>query len=110
MRQHVKERQSWGYSIGLIAPEDLLRLIPNAAPGEIGAACFADQEGTVEALGPVRHLRSGLDNARCPDDEHHISFTAQRICSVQRIDWQAFGEPHHVRANERATVGAGWRS
>src|SRR3984957_7871082 len=36
MRQHVKERQAWGYSIRLIDREVLLRLIPNATPGEIG--------------------------------------------------------------------------
>jgi glycine/D-amino acid oxidase-like deaminating enzyme len=33
MRQHVKERQSWGYSIRLIDREDLLRLIPKRHPG-----------------------------------------------------------------------------
>ncbi|MGA3240866.1 MAG: FAD-binding oxidoreductase [Bryobacteraceae bacterium] len=50
MRQHVKERQSWGYSIRLIDRDDLLRLIPSATPGEIGAANFADQEGTVDPI------------------------------------------------------------
>jgi len=50
MRQHVKERQAWGYSIRLIAREELLRLIPNATPGEVGAASFADQEGTLDPI------------------------------------------------------------
>jgi glycine/D-amino acid oxidase-like deaminating enzyme len=34
----------------LIDREDLLRLIPNATPGEIGAANFADQEGTIDPI------------------------------------------------------------
>jgi len=50
MRQHVKERQTWGYSIRSIDREELLRLAPNATPGEIGAASFADQEGTVDPI------------------------------------------------------------
>jgi glycine/D-amino acid oxidase-like deaminating enzyme len=50
MRQRVKERQAWGYSIRLIDREDLLRLVPNATPGEIGAANFADQEGTIDPV------------------------------------------------------------
>jgi glycine/D-amino acid oxidase-like deaminating enzyme len=50
MRQHVKERQTWGYSIRSIAREELLQLVPNATPGEIGAASFADQEGTVDPV------------------------------------------------------------
>ena len=32
MRQHVKERQAWGYSIRLINREGLLRLIPHRHP------------------------------------------------------------------------------
>jgi len=54
MKEHVKERQAWGYSIRLIDREDLLRLLPSAAPGatpgDIGAANFADQEGTVDPV------------------------------------------------------------
>lgn len=50
MKQHVKERQAWGYSVGLVDGRDLTRLLPGVVPGEIGAANFADQEGTVDPV------------------------------------------------------------
>lgn len=50
MRELVKARQGWGYSVRLIDSEELLRLIPNCTPGEFGAARFADQEGTVDPV------------------------------------------------------------
>ena len=62
MREHVKERQGWGYSIRLIAREDLLRLIPNATPGEVGAASFADQEGTLDPVVAANALVSAAQS------------------------------------------------
>jgi glycine/D-amino acid oxidase-like deaminating enzyme len=50
MKQHVRERQAWGYSVGLVDKQDLTRLIPGIVPGEVGAANFADQEGTVDPV------------------------------------------------------------
>jgi glycine/D-amino acid oxidase-like deaminating enzyme len=50
MREHVKQRQAWGYSIRLIDNAELPRLVPNLVPGETGAANFADQEGTVDPV------------------------------------------------------------
>jgi glycine/D-amino acid oxidase-like deaminating enzyme len=56
MKRHVRERQAWGYPISMIGPEDLTRLIPNVTPGEVGAANFADQEGTVDPVGAANAL------------------------------------------------------
>jgi glycine/D-amino acid oxidase-like deaminating enzyme len=50
MKQHVRERQAWGYSIELVEQADLERLVPGLVPGEVGAANFADQEGTVDPV------------------------------------------------------------
>jgi glycine/D-amino acid oxidase-like deaminating enzyme len=50
MKQHVRDRQAWGYPIGMIEAHDLTRLIPGVVPGDVGAANFADQEGTVDPV------------------------------------------------------------
>ena len=50
MLQRVHERQGWGYSVQMIEPQELARLIPYATPGDVGAANFADQEGTVDPV------------------------------------------------------------
>jgi glycine/D-amino acid oxidase-like deaminating enzyme len=50
MKQHVRERQAWGYAIEMIDGRDLARLVPGVVPGELGAANFADQEGTVDPV------------------------------------------------------------
>ena len=60
-RTHAAAREGasgLGYSIRLINGEDLLRLIPNATPGEIGAANFADQEGTIDPIVAAKALVS----------------------------------------------------
>jgi glycine/D-amino acid oxidase-like deaminating enzyme len=56
MKQHVRERQAWGYPIRLIDSEDLRRLLPNVDHGEVGAANFADQEGTVDPVVAAKAL------------------------------------------------------
>lgn len=56
MKQHVRERQEWGYPIRLIDQEELQRLLPTVTPGEMGAANFADQEGTVDPVVAAKAL------------------------------------------------------
>jgi glycine/D-amino acid oxidase-like deaminating enzyme len=50
MKQHVRDRQAWGYPIALIDARDLAKLVPGVVPGDVGAANFADQEGTVDPV------------------------------------------------------------
>lgn len=56
MHKHVQERQTWGYSIHLIEESELLHLLPYVKPGEVGAANFADQEGTVDPVVATKTL------------------------------------------------------
>jgi glycine/D-amino acid oxidase-like deaminating enzyme len=58
MKQHVRDRQAWGYLIGMIEARDLTRLIPGVVPGDVGAANFADQEGTVDPVAAANALVS----------------------------------------------------
>lgn len=50
MKRRVAERQGWGYSIEMIDAERMAHLVPYARPGEMGAANFADAEGTVDPV------------------------------------------------------------
>jgi glycine/D-amino acid oxidase-like deaminating enzyme len=56
MKAHVRERQAWGYSIGLVDGRELTHLVPGVEPGEVGAANFADQEGTVDPVAAANAL------------------------------------------------------
>ena len=80
MKQHVHDRQTWGYSIALIDKGQLAQLIPYATPGEIGAANFADQEGTVD---PVAAAETLIAKAR--------EFGAEVVypCEVKEIETSA---------------------
>jgi glycine/D-amino acid oxidase-like deaminating enzyme len=50
MKKHVRERQTWGYPVRLVDQDELTRLLPYAKTGDVGAANFADQEGTVDPV------------------------------------------------------------
>jgi hypothetical protein len=56
MKQHVRDRQAWGYPIRLIDANELPSLLPNVIPGDVGAANFADQEGTVDPVVAAKAL------------------------------------------------------
>ncbi len=62
MKQHVRGRQAWGYPIRLIDSDELRRLLPDADPGEIGAANFADQEGTVDPVVAAKALVAAAES------------------------------------------------
>jgi len=49
-RQHILERESWGYSIRLIDTSDIQSLVANVRLGDVGVASFAEQEGTVDPV------------------------------------------------------------
>ena len=59
LRANVLSHQEWGYAVHLIP--DTHPLLPNVSAGEIGAACFSEQEG---ALDPLEALSVLLANAR----------------------------------------------
>jgi glycine/D-amino acid oxidase-like deaminating enzyme len=61
MRKNVERLEQWGYAAHLIEESDIPRLLPGCVPGPVAAACFAEQEGTVD---PMQALGALLRNAQ----------------------------------------------
>jgi len=61
MRTTVARLESWGYAAHLIEHDDISRLLPAAVPGPVDAACFAEQEGTVD---PMQAFKTLLESAQ----------------------------------------------
>jgi len=59
LRANVRSHQEWGYSVHLIS--DTHPLLPAVSPGQIGAACYSEPEGSVD---PLQALGALLANAR----------------------------------------------
>lgn len=49
-KKHLKERQSWGYSIREITEADIKQLVPGVVPGPVTFAQFADIEATIDPV------------------------------------------------------------
>jgi glycine/D-amino acid oxidase-like deaminating enzyme len=61
LRHDIAQHKAWGYSVHAIEAAEIAALLPSIAPGRVGAACFADQEGTVD---PMHALTVFLDHAK----------------------------------------------
>ena len=61
LRRSVARLEQWGYAAHLIDSPEISRLLPGSVPGQVEAACFADQEGTVD---PVQALAAILRGAQ----------------------------------------------
>ena len=61
LRAAIAQHEAWGYPVHAIEADDIPALLPSVAPGPAGAACFADQEGTVD---PIHALTVFLEHAR----------------------------------------------
>jgi len=61
LRKNVARHEARGYSVHSIEVAEIPRLLPSIASGPVGAACFADQEGTVD---PIHALTVFLDHAK----------------------------------------------
>jgi glycine/D-amino acid oxidase-like deaminating enzyme len=61
LRKQVAQLELVGYSAHMIQTGDIAALLPGIDPGPAGAACFADQEGTVD---PVQALNTVLAHAK----------------------------------------------
>jgi glycine/D-amino acid oxidase-like deaminating enzyme len=61
LRKNIPAHESLGYSVQSIDADEIPRLLPSITPGPVGAACFADQEGTVD---PIQALNVFLENAK----------------------------------------------
>jgi glycine/D-amino acid oxidase-like deaminating enzyme len=61
LAKDVARLEQWGYNAHSIDPAEIEKLLPGISPGPAAAACFAEQEGTVD---PVQALSVVLDAAR----------------------------------------------
>jgi glycine/D-amino acid oxidase-like deaminating enzyme len=87
LRAQVPRHEEWGYATHLIEPPEIARLLPAVDPGPVGAACFNEQEGTVD---PMQALNAYLKNARqvgavieYPCEVTGISLSGSRARGVQ---------------------------
>jgi glycine/D-amino acid oxidase-like deaminating enzyme len=61
LRQEVLSHQRWGYPTRLVESEEFERLEKNVEPGEVAAASWSDEEGSID---PVRAAEVLVDHAR----------------------------------------------
>jgi glycine/D-amino acid oxidase-like deaminating enzyme len=50
LRNDIARHEAWGYSVHSIEAAEIPALLPSLTPGPVDAACFADQEGTVDPM------------------------------------------------------------
>ena len=87
LRSQVRNHEQWGYAAHMIEPGEITRLVPAIDPGAAAAACFCDQEGTLD---PVHALNTYLQHARqagatveYPCEITGISLSGGRVRGVQ---------------------------
>jgi glycine/D-amino acid oxidase-like deaminating enzyme len=61
LRQEVRSHQSWGYPTRLVDREEFRMLEKNVEPGEVAAAAWSEDEGSLD---PVRAAEAFVDHAR----------------------------------------------
>jgi len=87
LRKNTAQHEAWGYSVHAIEAAEIPRLLPSITPGPVGAACFADQEGTVD---PMHALTVFLEHAKgngakiaYPAEVTGIATSNGRVTAVQ---------------------------
>jgi glycine/D-amino acid oxidase-like deaminating enzyme len=87
MRNNVGRVEQWGYAAHMIPEAEISKLLPGFAPGPVSAACFADQEGTVDpmqALGTLLKRAQALGaKVEYPCTVTGISVTGQQVRWVE---------------------------
>jgi glycine/D-amino acid oxidase-like deaminating enzyme len=85
-RRGIRDQQREGYSVRLIDGSEVEQLLPDADPGKIAVASFADQEGTLDPVGATEAL---LDKAKSfgatlhyPCEVTGLAITAGRVRGV----------------------------
>jgi glycine/D-amino acid oxidase-like deaminating enzyme len=90
LRVNVRNHQAWGYAVHLISETELHRLLPLVSPGEIGAACHSEHEGTVDPLQALTVLlekaRGFGADVRFPCQVTGIRLRGSRVQSIQTTD------------------------
>jgi glycine/D-amino acid oxidase-like deaminating enzyme len=89
MRKTISRLEQWGYAAHLIEQREISKLLPAVGPGAAAAACFAEQEGTVD---PLQALTTLLNQARklgakveYPCSVTGISVAGGRVSGIETI-------------------------
>lgn len=86
LRESVRAHQEWGYATHLIEGDEIHRLLPNIIPGEFGAACYCENEGSVDALDAVkallRQLREAGAEVRYPHEVTGLKMEGGRVTGI----------------------------
>ena len=87
MRRNISRVEQWGYAAHLIEEAEIGKLLPGSVAGTVNAACFAEQEGTVD---PAQALGAILNGARTlgakveyPCEVTGISIAGGRVRGVE---------------------------
>ena len=87
LRKNIGPHEAFGYSVHLIDADEIPRLLPSIAPGPVGAACFADQEGTVDPMHALGVLLKGAQamgaKVEYPCEVTGISRSNVRVTGVE---------------------------
>ena len=76
MRKNIARLEQWGYAAHRVDESEIARLLPGCIPGPTAAACFAEQEGTVD---PMQALGTLLKSAQ------KLGATVEYPCEVTGI-------------------------
>jgi glycine/D-amino acid oxidase-like deaminating enzyme len=86
-KQDIIDQQRVGYSVYLIDQPGIAKLLPGIESGPVGAACFADQEGTIDPVVATQVLLSEAQScgARfiCPCDVTGFDRSLQGVRAIQ---------------------------
>jgi glycine/D-amino acid oxidase-like deaminating enzyme len=87
LRKNIAQHEAWGYPVHAVDAAEIAALLPSITPGAVGAACFANQEGTVD---PMHALTVFLEHAKAngvkieyPAEVTGIATSNGRITAVE---------------------------
>jgi glycine/D-amino acid oxidase-like deaminating enzyme len=87
LRESVRRHQEWGYATHLVDEDEIRDLLPNISPGELGAACYCEFEGAVDAMDAVkamlRKVREAGVEVRYPHEVTGLKVERGRVTAIQ---------------------------
>ena len=86
-KQGILDQQRFGYSVSLIDKSEIGKLLPGIDSGPVAAACFADQEGTIDPVAAtqvlLREAQSCGARFICPCDVTGFDSSLQGVRAIQ---------------------------
>jgi glycine/D-amino acid oxidase-like deaminating enzyme len=109
LRQNVRNHQQWGYATQLIQDAELRRLLPAVSPGEVGAACYCEQEGAVDPVDAVsvllRKAQEFGAELQCPREVTSLDLDAGTIVLACGVDLPRLAQMAGIHAPLKDSPG-----